>query len=360
MPSRIERLRARLHEQGLAALLVTKREHIYYLAGFSGSFGALLVTGARQWLVSDSRYQLQAAEEAPDWQFIRCEGLLHETLRQLMREAGDSPIGIEADDMPVATYRLLCGEPADTPFTLTPTTGVIEALRLVKEPEEIARIRAAVRITDDALAHLVTLVKPGVTEHELALEAEWFMRRHGAEAMAFDVIIAAGAHSALPHAQPGARPLQAGDLVVVDMGARYAHYCADMTRTFAVTTATPIAREIYRVCTEAQLAGIAGIRAGMTGKEADRVVRSVIEDAGYGDNFGHGTGHGVGLEIHEAPRISRLAEEMLPAGTTVTIEPGIYLPEVGGVRMEDLTLLTTCGVEPLTAAPKPSELPIYG
>lgn len=343
------------------ALLVTKREHVLYLSGFSGHAGdaALIVLDDALLLVSDFRYILQAAQEAPEWTFVRSEHNLIATMHQTLCDLHVAMVGFEPDDLVVAQYDQLATACAGA-YTLRPAPRLIEDLRLVKDHEELACIREAVRITDAAFQHLLGFVRPGVTEHELALEAEWYMRRHGADGVAFDIIVATGEHSALPHAQPGPRTLQPGDLVVVDMGARYAHYCADMTRTVAVAEATAVAQEIYRVCLRAQLAGVARIRPGMTGQDADQIVRDIIAQAGYEDYFGHGTGHGVGLEIHEAPRLGRSGSDPLLVGSTVTIEPGIYLPDVGGVRIEDLVALVENGVEVLTNAPKPAELPVYG
>lgn len=357
MTSRLASLRARIEEAGLTALLVATRENVLYLSGFSGSAGALIITPHEALLLTDFRYVLQVQTEAPAWTLVQVEATVIATVRETLLRLGFDHVGIDPQTMTLATYEQLT---ADVSYTTVPAAGLVEGLRLVKDPAELVATREAVRITDGAYSHLLTLARPGVTERDLALEAEWYMRRHGASAVAFDLIIAAGPHSALPHAQPGDRPLQPGDLVVVDMGARYAHYCSDMTRTFAVSEATPEAEVIYRICAEAQCAGVAGIHAGMTGREADAVVRQVIIDAGYGDYFGHGTGHGVGLEIHESPRLNTRAEEILPAGTLVTIEPGIYLPEIGGVRIEDLVLVTERGTDVLTGSVKPRTLPIVG
>jgi Xaa-Pro aminopeptidase len=357
--TRLDQLRSRLLGEDLPGLLVSKRENRLYLSGFTGSAGVLVITGDRQILITDFRYVLQVGREAPDWELVQVERTVPETVREVLRKLGLPRVGIESEHLTVAQYQQFGGDDPAEPYRLVPAPSLVEQLRLVKDAGEIESIRAATRITDAAYAHLLTRVAPGVTEFELALEAEWYMRRQGAEA-AFDIIVGAGENGALPHAQPGDRPLQAGDLVVVDMGARYRHYCADMTRTFAVSEATPVTSTIYRICLDAQLAGVNGIRAGMSGREADAMVRTVIERAGYGEYFGHGTGHGVGVEVHEAPRLSKTAEDPLPAGSIITVEPGIYLPEVGGVRIEDLCLTTETGVEILTGTPKPAELPIYG
>ncbi len=360
MSPRLETLRAHLADSILDALLVTGPADIYYLSGFSGSAGALVITADRHLLASDFRYILQAGQEAPDWPFLRVDGPLLPALRAWLADAGVATVGYAADHLTMAQYRHLGGDDPELSYRLLPEPGLLTAMRLVKEPEELARIREAVRVTDGAYADLLTRVHVGVTEHELALGAEWYMRTHGAESVAFDIIVAAGPRSALPHAQPGDRPLQPGDLVVVDMGARVAHYCADMTRTFAVAEAQPKAAEIYRVTWEAQMAGVQGLHAGMTGGDADRLTRDVIAAAGYGAYFGHGTGHGVGIDIHEEPRLRAGAETVLPAGAAVTVEPGIYLPDYGGVRIEDLVVLTDDGAEILTAADKPAALPVYG
>jgi Xaa-Pro aminopeptidase len=355
MHSRLERLRASLADRDLPALLVSHPANIYYLSGFTGSSGVLLVTADEIALISDFRYTLQAAAEAPAWRFVQS---LHPPLvaaREELVSLGVPRVGFDDADVSVQHYHTLAD---DAPYALEPARGLVETLRLHKDADELARIREAVAITDGAYAHVCALARPGVTERTLALEAEWYMRTHGAQAAAFDIIIAAGAHAALPHAQPRDVALAPGDLVVVDMGARTRHYCADMTRTFAVAHATDTAREIYRACLAAQLAGLTRIHAGMTGREADAVVRDTIADAGYGDYFGHGTGHGVGVQVHEAPRLSRTSEDTLLPGMAITVEPGIYLPDMGGVRIEDLVVLTDTGLEVLTGAPKPAELPV--
>lgn len=361
MASRLERVRAALAERHLMALLVSKAENILYLSGFSGGAdGMLLITPDSHYLISDFRYQLQAEREAAEWPFVRAEGSLLATVRGLLDGLGAPEIGIEADALTVTQYRALGGDAPEAAYSLLPAGGIVETLRLVKDPTELAAIRKAAQLVDDAYLHLLAKVAVGVTERVLALEAEWYMRQHGAQGVSFDLIVAGGPNSALPHAQPTDRPLRAGDLVVCDMGARVGHYCSDMTRTFAVKKASATAREIYQVCLEAQLAGLRGLHGGMTGDAADSLVRDVIDVAGYGAQFGHGTGHGVGLAVHESPRLRPGAEEMLPVGAVVTVEPGIYLPKQGGVRIEDLVVLTATGVENYTTAPKPAELPIYG
>lgn len=364
MESRIERLRARMKTLGLPAMLITKFEHCLYLSGFHGSSpleleAALVITDDQQLLITDFRYLLQAEAEAPAWSLVQVTERLPNTVRQVLADLHLPTVGFEPDHLSVALYQQFGGA-GDAAYTLTPAPGLLEALRLVKDRDELEAVRQAVHLTDLAYLRVLELARPGVTESELALAAEWTMRQGGADGVAFEIIVAAGEHSALPHAKTGPTALKRGDLVVVDMGARYANYCADMTRTFALGDASDTARAIYRLCYEAQVTGTQQIRAGMTGREADGLVRDVIARGGYAEAFGHGTGHGVGLEIHEAPRLSRFADQELPVGALITIEPGIYLPGVGGVRIEDLCVLTANGVEILTGTDKPAELPVYG
>jgi Xaa-Pro aminopeptidase len=362
--ARLTALRVLLEERGLPALLVTSRENVAYLSGFSWSpttperEALLIVTADGQYLVTDFRYYTQAEQQAPDWTLIHmvpgvsqaqavCDALLDLCL---------SEVGFDPDDVSVGLYTAL----QEGPDRLVPAGGLVERLRIVKDAGEIASIHAAAALTDAACAHLLSLARPGVTERELALAAEWHMREHGAEGPSFDIIVAAGPNSALPHAVPGDRPLQPGDLLLIDMGARYQGYCADLSRTVAIGAASPLLRELYQITWEAQQAALAGLHAGMTGAEADALARGVIHAAGYGANFGHGTGHAVGLAIHEEPRLRVKAATPLPAGCVVTVEPGIYLQDFGGVRIEDLVVVRDNGIENLTTAPKPRELPVLG
>lgn len=360
MTSRIERARAAMRARDLPVLFVSHRAHIYYLSGFDGTAGALCITSTQAWLISDFRYELQAAHQAPDWPFVKVETTLAATLRELFSRTGGATIGFDDAHLTVALYHQLGGDDPTLPYRLVPAGGLVEELRFVKEPAEIAAIHRAAALTDAAYAHLLPLLRPGITERALAMEADCFVRQQGGDGMAFDTIVACGARCALPHCMPGDYPLAAGDLVVIDMGARLDHYCADCTRTYAIGHASAQAQEIYRVCLAAQQAGLSGLRAGLTGREADALTRRVIDAAGFGSFFGHGTGHGVGLEVHEAPRLNKISEERLLPGMVVTVEPGIYLPDVGGVRIEDLVVIGEDGIVNLTGAPKPDTLPVVG
>ncbi len=353
---RLDGIRRAVAEAGLDGLVVSSPADIFYLSGFRGSAGALLVTRDRALLFSDFRYRLQAARQAPEWEFVEVPRRLFARLGETSAEAGLRLLGFNPAHLTCKRRDELAE--AAPQVELRPCEGLVEELRAVKSPDEVEAIRAAAALSDRAMAALVEALRPGVSERDLALEAEFLMRRAGAEAVAFDLIIASGPNSALPHAQPGDRALASGDLVVMDIGARVRGYCSDMTRTYAVGKASPRAREIYRIVYQAQREAAAAVRPGAVCGELDRLARSVIENAGFAEYFGHGLGHGVGIEVHEAPRLGRNGERILTVGNVVTVEPGIYLPETGGVRLEDLLAVTEDGAETLTRSPMPSELPI--
>ncbi len=349
---RLSRLRARLAERDLPALLVTAPANRRYLSGFAGSAGFLLVTAERRVLVTDFRYQEAAALEAGGFERLiyRKEQELKEALQRLVREAGVSRLGFEAAHLTVSR-RGWFGE-ALPGVELVPAEGIVEALRLVKDAGEIARVRRAMALAEEAFTRLLPQVAPGRSERELALELEFTMRRLGADGPSFDFIVASGPRASLPHGQPTGRRLERGDLVVFDFGAVFEGYCSDMTRTVVVGTPDARQQEIHAVVLAAHRAAAAAVRAGVAAGEVDRAAREVIEAAGYGEQFGHGTGHGLGLEVHEERRLGPDREETLAAGMLVTIEPGIYLPGWGGVRIEDTVLVTADGCESLNATTK--------
>ena len=254
--------------------------------------------------------------------------MLYGTVRELQQEAG----------LPPACWRML--------------GDALSSFRKIKSPEELDRMERAERIGDEAFSYILNELKPGVTELQIAAKLEYFMRSHGAEGTSFDTIVASGYHSAMPHAVPTEKPLENGDFVTMDFGCRYQGYCSDMTRTVVIGKADPRQKEIYQIVLEAQQAALEGLRPGMTGTEGDRLARDVIEKAGYGEYFGHGLGHSVGLEIHEKPALSTRDETVLLPGMIETVEPGIYIPGFGGVRIEDMVVLTETGIRNLTTSPK--------
>jgi len=352
---RLARLRERLAQDDLDALAVSNPSNVFYLSGFRGSSGALLISQDRAALVSDFRYRLQAKEQAPDYEFIEVEKRLAHNVGAQAKTWGLRRMGYEAGHLTCEAREQLSEGAGDVELV---SSSPVEGLRAVKSSGEIERIRAAVALADDALEAMVGLLRPGATEREIALDGEFHMRRAGAEAASFNFIVASGPRSALPHAETTDRRLQSGDLVVIDIGARTHGYCSDITRTFAIGSADGQAREIYSIVYTAQRAASAAVRKNAVCSEVDAVARSMIADAGYGDTFGHGLGHGVGIDVHEAPRLAKGEETQLPAGTVVTVEPGIYLEGSGGVRLEDMVWVGEDMAETLTGSPMPEELPV--
>jgi len=347
--TRVDSLRALMDERGVEAMLIHKAENRRHLTGFTGSAGFALITARDALLLVDFRYVEQAGAEAPGFEVIRADRQFIDTLAEVVAVRGLSRIGFESDGLSYQQYDEFGRRLA--PATLVPVDAV-DRLRWVKDRDEIDRITRAVEIADRAFAHVRGMLRPGVVEREIALEMEFFMRRHGAEKEAFETIVASGPRSALPHGRAAGRTLQAGDFVTLDFGAVVAGYVSDCTRTVVLTEASAKHEEIYGIVLRAQQEALAGIKPGMTGREADAVARAVIADAGYGEAFGHGLGHGVGLAVHEGPTLSPREEATLAPGMVVTVEPGIYLPGWGGVRIEDLVVITPDGCRSLTRAPK--------
>lgn len=349
---RLARLRERMAAEGLEAVWIGSPANRRYLSGFSGSSGWLLITATGAQLWTDFRYLEQATQEAPGYEVVRHEAQVYAHLARYLQEVGIRRLGFEAEHVRYGDWqRLRAALPEQ--IELVGISGWVEQLRRVKDEVELALIREAARLADEALLEVLAGLRPGVTERQLALELEFAMRRRGATAAAFDLIVVSGPRSALPHGQPGDHAIEAGQFVTLDYGAVVGGYCSDCTRTVVAGRATPRHREIYQVVLEAQRRAVAAIRPGVSGAEVDRAARQVIEEAGYGDRFGHATGHGVGLEVHEGPRLSVLAEDdRLEPGMVVTVEPGIYIPGWGGVRIEDLVVVTADGGEILTRVSK--------
>jgi Xaa-Pro aminopeptidase len=367
---RVERLRDRLRDQQLDAFLVTNPQNRRYLSGFTGhdsgadSAGALVVTLSETALITDGRYLEQAEREAPGLRLVKREGEFAPVAAKTLRELGARRVGFEAAHVTVALRDDLAGALAAeegagaAPVELLATRKVIEPLRAVKDDAELAAIERAVAITDDTFAHLCGWLQPGLTEKQVALEIERFMRENGADGTAFDSIVASGPNSALPHAVPSDRVIAQGEPITIDMGARYAGYCADLTRTVCLGEADPELRAIYDAVYAALDAAERGLRSGLNGQQADALARETLAARGYGDQFLHSLGHGVGLEIHENPRLGKFgADQTLEPGMAVTIEPGVYIAGQGGVRIEDTAILTDNGVRVLSRSHKQFVLP---
>ncbi len=362
---RLTRLRQAMAEAACPALLVSQPESRRYLSGYAAkdlpprdSAGYLLITEDRQFLLTDPRTEEQAAVEAPHFE-RRLAGPgtpMRDVLRDLVAELKLTRIGFEAGHLPYELWESF-NTALDGAARLEPGPSIIDRIRMVKDPDEIETMRASIALNDAAFAHLARRLAAGQTEAELAWELERYVRTHGGEALAFDPITVAGPNTAVPHAVPSHRAIRDDELVLFDIGARVRGYCSDMTRTLCVESAPAKLREVWDVVRDAQLAAKDAVQPGMTGAEVDAVARGVIERAGYGESFIHGTGHGIGLEVHEPPWLTKTrGDDILLPGMIFSIEPGVYLPGIGGVRIEDLVLLTEHGAEVLSASPKKLQL----
>ena len=350
--TRLPRLAAGLEESGCDALIVTNLENVRYLTGFTGSSAVLVVSPAVVLLVTDGRYQTQSAEQIAG-AGVEVEIVIGNASAQLEAIvgalAGSARVGLEAGNVTWATMRRY-DDALDA--ELVPTRGVVEALRVVKDPGELARIEAACDVADAALDSVKQRLLERPSEIEFAVELEFAMRRLGAQGTAFEIIVASGPNSAMPHARPTGRCVESGDVVVVDFGALVEGYRSDMTRTFSIGEPSAAHRELYEAVATAQRAGVAAVEAGATSGSVDLAARESLTAAGYGGFFLHSTGHGVGLDIHEAPWVAAGAADILVSGTIVTVEPGAYLAGDAGVRIEDTVVVTASGCRPLTKSTK--------
>jgi len=345
MNLRLERLRKKLSQDSLDACLIFSDINRNYLSGFTGSSGAVLLLKSRTLFLTDSRYTLQAKRQVKGAEVvIHPRTLLAGVVDELAR-SGARRVGFEASQVTVTQHQWLCGRLPKLAWI--PLGSVVESLRLVKDAGEKEALRAAARVADRTFHHILKFIRPGVSENALAAEMEHFMRLQGAEGPSFETIVASGWRSALPHGIASTKLLEKGDLVVFDFGCRMDQYCSDMTRTVSVGKPSAFQRKIYGIVQRAQAAGLRAIQPGQPSGAVDRAARSVISKAGYGRQFGHSTGHGVGREVHEDPRVGVQSPERLRPGMAVTVEPGIYLEGRFGVRIEDLALVTGQGHENL-------------
>ncbi|MDF2720420.1 MAG: Xaa-Pro dipeptidase [Paenibacillus sp.] len=347
---RLSRLRALLDTQNLPALLVTGDHNRRYMSGFTGSSGYLLITANEAYLLTDFRYVEQATSQAKHFKIVEHQSKVMNTVKELLQASGIKELGFEQQHLTYASFVSYSQDLAGC--QLVPSDSLVESLRMVKDEAELAIMREAAELADKTFEHVLATLKPGITENEVSLAIEFFMRQNGASATSFETIVASGERSALPHGKASERVLADGDYVTMDFGAYYKGYCSDITRTVMIGKPSDKHRDIYNIVLEAQMNALEHMKPGMTGKEADALARSVIAKYGYGPNFGHSTGHGLGMEVHEAPRVSALSETVLVPGMTVTVEPGIYVPGFGGVRIEDDVVVTETGVKRLTQSTK--------
>ena len=344
-------MRALLSAQRLSGLLVTQPANWYYLTGFSGEAGALILTQRGAILVSDGRFTSQAKQETSGIRVAVQKGSLTATVGELLKAQGRLRIGFDATQITVAQLRGLKAAAGKRVQWIT-ASGLVEGLRARKEPQEIAQMRKAGVLASQVVTAAFKLLKPGVRELEIAAEIEYQMRQRGASGPAFETIVAFGERSAYPHARPTARRLRKNELVVLDLGAILAHYCSDITRTVFVGRAPARIRRWYRAVQEAQAAAVAAARAGTRCGDVDAAARGILARYRLDSYFVHSTGHGLGLEVHEDPRVARGQKHVLVPGNVITIEPGVYVPGVGGIRIEDDVAVHADRNEALTRVPR--------
>jgi Xaa-Pro aminopeptidase len=339
--NRIKRLVDKLGEKELEGILISQPENRRYLSGFEGSAGFLFVTTKDKILATDSRYTVQAKSQAPDYKLVTISGEMSQWFPKIVDELGIERLGFEAEHTPFAQYQRLCDilNKGKSRLRLVPTDGLVESLRVLKEPEEIELMTQAAEIADAAMDYIRGKLRVGMTEREAAWEIEKFMREKGSQAIPFEIIVGSGPNAALPHASPSARAIRESEPIVIDIGARVEGYGSDLSRTFCLGEPDETFKKVYDTVLGAQKAAMAITKEDMSGGDADQIARTVIDEGGYGQNFGHGLGHGVGLAPHELPRLGPNSADSLSNDMVFTIEPGIYLEGWGGVRIEDMVVM---------------------
>lgn len=347
---KLEKIRQRFKELSIDGLLITSSYNRRYMTGFTGTAGVVVISEDKAVFITDFRYSEQAAKEVEGFEIVQHTGPIIEEVANQVEKLGIKRLGFEQDSL---TFQLFSSyKEALKSSEFIPVSGAVEKLRLIKSPAEIKILKEAAEIADAAYKHILTYIKPGLKEIDVANELEFFMRKNGAVSSSFDIIVASGYRSALPHGVASEKEIEKGDFVTLDFGAYYKGYCSDITRTFAVGEPSDELKKIYSIVLEAQLRGMNGIKPGLTGKQADALTRDYIKEQGYGEYFGHSTGHGLGMEVHEGPALSFKSDTVLEQGMVVTVEPGIYVAGLGGVRIEDDTVITEKGNESLTHSPK--------
>lgn len=347
---RIERLRKVMQEQHLPAVLITNAYNRTYVSGFTGSSGYVLITLDRAILLTDFRYMTQAPQQAKLFEVVEHKVKVMDAVIELLNQQGITQLGFEQGDVSYGDF--LSYQAALPGIELLPTAKLVEGIRMVKDDAELQIMQEAADLADQTFSHILSYIKPGVKELDIALEIEMFIRKNGGTSTSFETIVASGERSALPHGKASDRVLQINEFVKLDFGAYYKGYCSDITRTVMLGKPTDKHKEIYDIVLEAQLHCLANLKPGIAGREGDAFARDVIVKHGYGDYFGHGTGHGLGMEVHESPRLSKTEDTILTPGMVVTVEPGIYLPGFGGVRIEDDAVITDTGIKILTNSTK--------
>lgn len=344
---KIDKVRELIDSENIDALLVMSDYNRRYLSGFTGSSGAVIITKDEKYLISDFRYDAQAREQAQDFEFVLQKKGLLDFLIEFLEEKNLKAIGFEGAHVNYNTYSRLAQD-----FDLKPLTNEVEKIRMYKTSDELQLIKKACEIADESYEYILKFVQAGMTELQVKNALESHMTKLGASGASFDTIVASGYRGALPHGVASEKIIETGDMVTLDFGAYYKGYASDITRSFAVGEVSDEMERIYNIVLEAQLSALDHIKPGMTGAEADKVARDIIAEHGYGENFGHSLGHGFGLEVHEGPALAKSSDTVLEEGMCVTIEPGIYVADLGGVRIEDDCLVTGTGLEKLTHSSK--------
>ena len=354
MTQRINKLRQQLEAKGLQAILISQANNRHYISGFSGSAGFLILSATQAILATDFRYILQANQEAPAFEIVEVKGSVWKWLAKLATDFNIRQLGFESSDIAFATYRKTADslKKAESQLELVPTEGIVESIRMIKEESEVICLEKSAQLADAAIEFIASIVHPGMSEKEAAWEAEKFLRESGSAILPFDIIVASGPNSALPHAKPTERIINTGEPILVDLGAKVDGYCSDISRTFCLGTIDDTFAKTYDLVLGAQLTAQATLAKGMTGEEADKLARTVIEEGGHGGNFGHGLGHGIGLAGHEGPRLAQDSQNIIDNNMVFTIEPGIYIEGWGGIRIEDTFILEPSGPRALTKAIK--------
>ena len=348
--NKIKKLKNLIKEKELDAIMITSKKNRFYFSKFTGTAGTIIVTNNKNYFITDFRYTDQAKEQAEGFEIIEINKNKNKNLINFLNDYNLNKIGFEDEDLSYKHFQKLKEIDSKKKYFLL--SDEINGFRKIKDAEEIDTIKKAIRITDEAFNKIIKFIKPGMKEREVAAELEYYLRKLGGEGPSFDFIIASGKRSALPHGVASDKIIEIGDFIVLDFGTYYKGYCSDMTRTIVVGEPDEKQIEIYNIVLKAHLEVLDKIKPGMTGQQADQIGREIIEEAGYGDNFGHELGHGLGIELHEEPRLSKTSNEILKQGMIITDEPGIYIPDWGGVRIEDDLVVTDEGCESLNRSNK--------